>query len=645
MGFTPAAWQAWDSYNVLGKAILTLFLFISHFLIVTILITVLTNSFMAIVSNANEEHQFVFAVNTISMVKNDALFSYVAPSNILAWLLTPLRYMMPFRQYVKINRYVIKITHFPLLFSIYAYERLFLARSVYEPMDLIENHGRGRNRTVSFMDRDRVGLFSPSMRIRQESVSGYQKDRALEEVFRLTPRGQLRSTMKSEERRSSAVNHWMDQHDGIASPPSEQDRSVVDRLERKRQASRRATASIIRRDRLSRQVSGTKSVGSDPGDMLSTSRGPSRRDFAYARSETDIPTIAINEGQAQTEDDGDDELVTNDDDENATLDKRSRDDRSNVHDDREQQQDYFHTPTAPRFGQSLLSSSAASRVKFDAQPDSSPPKSRTPRQRHARNLSTNTILFNPVSQPSVPTKSSSSASPPKPLSRAHTTRPTPTGTGTHTPTRRAGGVPLSRPRPIMPSRGQFQSAPNRSGLMGFRTFDESTTSPRRQIRHRRSSLDMDITSDMGLPDANNLVAVPSSFATQMAMATGIVPRNIGGRGAGAENDGSTDRMMGRLMLARMKTLEEGLEEVVRGFRDMKRASTVNSVEGSLDGDDILHRLPGYKARAKKSSRKKEKEVVRPSSAGRFEDLNQPLEKDNKPEDEILVDFTKKGSSF
>jgi len=71
MGFTPAAWEAWPTYNPLGKALLVLFLFICHFLVVTILITVLTNSFMAIVSNADQEHQFVFAVNTISMVKNE----------------------------------------------------------------------------------------------------------------------------------------------------------------------------------------------------------------------------------------------------------------------------------------------------------------------------------------------------------------------------------------------------------------------------------------------------------------------------------------------------------------------------------------------------------------------------------------------
>jgi hypothetical protein len=652
MGFTPAAWQAWDTYNVLGKALLTLFLFISHFLIVTILITVLTNSFMAIVSNANEEHQFVFAVNAISMVKNDALFSYVAPSNILAWILTPLRYIMPFKEFVKLNRYVIKITHFPLLFSIYAYERLFLARSVYEPTDLIENRGRGRNRMVSFMDPEREGLFSPSVRIRQESVSGFQKDQALEEVFRLTPRGQLRSTMKSQERRSSAVNHWMDQHDGIASPPPEQDRSIVDRLERNRKTSRQTTASIIRRDRLGRQLSGTKSVGSEPADLMSVSRGASR-DFAYAHSETDLPVISLEGGLPQTDDDGDDELITNEDDETNTFDRRSRDNRSNAHDEGNDRLDYFHTPTPAKFGSSLLSSSAASRRGFNGPPVSSSPKNRTPRRVHNRNLSTNTILFNPVSQPALPTKSSSSASPPPPVSRGHTNpRQTPAGTGTNTPTKRT--VPAAtKPRPIMPPHGQFKTAPNRSALHSLQPMNlNPSSSPRRQIRHRRSSLDMDITSDIGLPDPN-IGAVPSSFATQMAMATGMVQRGTGGGGG----DSSTDRLMGRLMLARMKTLEEGLDEVVRGFRDMKKTSVGVSLANSLrnsarnstqqntpNGSGDENRPPA-KVKGKKPMRRQTKDTTRPSSAGRLEEMTPIRDTKQTPEETIIEGFLQKGSSF
>ncbi|GME39745.1 Calcium channel YVC1 [Neofusicoccum parvum] len=156
MGFTPAAWDIWGSYNPLGKAILTLFLFIAHFLIVTILITVLTNSFMAVVQNANEEHQFLFAVNTISMVKSDALFSYIAPTNIIAWLLTPIRFLMPFRSFVKMNRTLIKVTHFPILFAIFTYEQLILSRVAFQPEELVEQRGRSRQKTDADGDDELV---------------------------------------------------------------------------------------------------------------------------------------------------------------------------------------------------------------------------------------------------------------------------------------------------------------------------------------------------------------------------------------------------------------------------------------------------------------------------------------------------------
>jgi hypothetical protein len=308
MGFTPAAWEAWPTYNLLGKAILVLFLFICHFLVVTILITVLTNSFMAIVSNANEEHQFVFAVNTISMVKNDALFSYVAPTNIFAWILTPLRFCLPFRVFIKTNRTVIKVTHFPLLFGIYAYERLFLAQSVFEPTDLVENSGRGRRRVISFQET-RAGLFSPNLRMRQESVAGFQKDKALDEVFRLAPRGDtLRTTRRSVERRQTqnVVNNWMDHQSGIASPPQEQDRAVVDRLEMRRQ--RNAT---LRRRGINREISGTRSVASDPAEFMTTGHFHDQ----FQASKNELPNLNNEDAIGQTDADGDDELVTNDDDE------------------------------------------------------------------------------------------------------------------------------------------------------------------------------------------------------------------------------------------------------------------------------------------------------------------------------------------
>src|SRR5688572_25376434 len=133
------------------------------------------------------------------MAKNDALFSYVAPGNIFAWALMPLRYCMSLRQYVSLNRALIKITHFPLLFCIYFYEKCFLAPDMYEATDLVDKPRRGRHHAFSD-PASRSAFFSPSIRIREESVVGYQRDRALEEVFRRAP--EIRTQRRVERRKT-----------------------------------------------------------------------------------------------------------------------------------------------------------------------------------------------------------------------------------------------------------------------------------------------------------------------------------------------------------------------------------------------------------------------------------------------------------
>jgi hypothetical protein len=79
-------------------------------------------------------------------------------------------------------------------------------------------------------------------------------------------------------------------------------------------------------------------------------------------------------------------------------------------------------------------------------------------------------------------------------------------------------------------------------------------------------------SDLGR-DSIGHGMIPSSFATQMAMATGALK---GPKPTGEDTDG----MMGRLLLARMKTLEEGFADVVREFKEMRTAGN-----SSIDGND------------------------------------------------------------
>ncbi|RYP18723.1 hypothetical protein DL765_003745 [Monosporascus sp. GIB2] len=543
MGFTPAAWDVWPQYNVLGRTLLIIFLIICHFLVVTILITVLTNSFMAIASNAREEHQFLFAINTISMVKNDALFS----------------------QFVLLNRMVIKVTHFPILFTIFLYEKYFLATSMYEPTDLIDNHGHSKPRRISFADpANRGSIFSPNVRAREESIAGMQKDQALAEVFRRPPDASTMRNHRRQERKNtlSAIRNWMDQNDDDSGAPLSR-WPTLGTLDGHVSSSQRRMSMGRELPRRFRQVSDVRSAASDPADLISNNGLPGAN--VYDRRSP------MGEQQQQyrdqTDADGDDELMTNEDEEEEANTITSRQGSKSLG---HAEEDYFTTPHVSRRG-TLIPSSLSSSSNHQATA-LSPRTAATPRRHllHSRTLSTNTILFAPQeSNRHGPSPSSISE---EPLGCRHQPRTSGLAatmgksdpTGARSPRRTQYVAIPTRPRPI-PSK----SAPNRAALFPTRV----TRSARRP-----SSVEMDITSETGLDAIHEFGAVPSSFATQMAMATG----QLKGPGRGSQDREAADRLS-RLMLAKMKTLEEGFADVVKEMRVMRSAVTSPQRSGDETG--------------------------------------------------------------
>ncbi|KAH7375082.1 hypothetical protein B0T11DRAFT_5965 [Plectosphaerella cucumerina] len=583
MGFTPAAWEVWPNYNVLERALMALFLIICHFVVVTILITVLTNSFMKIASNANQEHQFLFALNTISMVKNDALFSYVAPGNIFAWLLMPIRYCMPLQHFVQLNRTIIKATHFPLLFCIYVYERFWLATSIYEPTDLIDNPGRGRSRTLSMADpANRTALFSPNVRVREESVVGFQKDHALEEVFRRGP-GMitLRSQRRHERHKTqNAIRNWMDQHDeegGSSHHP--QDWPTANSKPPRPDWHRRFSMNRDFKPMRSRQFSDIRSAASDPADLMSQGQAP-LGSFNYHRGEV---RRTRDEAKDHTDADGDDELVTNDEEE-------EEDQATNVGDSMRintkiQEEDYFTTPVTSRFGPPPPSSQESKRT------NPSPRQGTARRTLHSRTLSTNTILYAPQDSRRERAASGSSASSggptparSRPLSARASIVETPMASGQRSP-RRQLYMTSAKPRPILPQSHTAQVAPTRAGL--------APLDPRLRpgAVRRLSSIDLSAMSDNIIGPDDPTGGVPSSFQTQMAMAL-MKDARLGGMGRG--NDAADRDRMSRLVLARMKTLEESFADVARELRGLKTNSnsTASNTRRNSSGDD-LNRISAF----------------------------------------------------
>ena len=79
----------------IGPALMLIFAVFSNTLLLTILISILTNTFSNIQWNAVEEALFQKAVSTLELVKGDALFEFGTPANLIALpILLPASYLM-----------------------------------------------------------------------------------------------------------------------------------------------------------------------------------------------------------------------------------------------------------------------------------------------------------------------------------------------------------------------------------------------------------------------------------------------------------------------------------------------------------------------------------------------------------------------
>ena len=127
-----------DFHRFLGPILMVAFALLGNTLFLTILVSMLSNTFSAIVSNATAEIQFRRAVLTFEGVKSDAIFAYQPPFNILALcLLLPIKFVTSPRWFHKVNVAAVRTLNAPLLVLINLYERHSLwpvpKRKVHKP--------------------------------------------------------------------------------------------------------------------------------------------------------------------------------------------------------------------------------------------------------------------------------------------------------------------------------------------------------------------------------------------------------------------------------------------------------------------------------------------------------------------------------
>lgn len=106
------------------------FAFLGNTLFLTILVSMLSNTFATIVANATAEIQFRKAVQTLEGVKSDAIFAYQPPFNILAlFVLLPMKFVVSPRWFHKIHVATVRFVNLPVLLIIAVAERRILSSS------------------------------------------------------------------------------------------------------------------------------------------------------------------------------------------------------------------------------------------------------------------------------------------------------------------------------------------------------------------------------------------------------------------------------------------------------------------------------------------------------------------------------------
>ncbi|KAI2640587.1 nonselective cation channel [Hypomontagnella submonticulosa] len=112
---------------LLGPTLMITFTFLGNTLFLTILVSMLSNTFSTIVTNATAEIQFRKAVLTLEGVKSDAIFAYQPPFNIIAlFVLVPMRFFVSPRWFHKIHVATVRAINLPVLLFIAAIERRLL---------------------------------------------------------------------------------------------------------------------------------------------------------------------------------------------------------------------------------------------------------------------------------------------------------------------------------------------------------------------------------------------------------------------------------------------------------------------------------------------------------------------------------------
>ncbi|KAK6345956.1 hypothetical protein TWF730_010294 [Orbilia blumenaviensis] len=110
---------------VLGAPLMLIFVTMTNILLITSLISLLSNSLTVVMSNAREEYLFMFSTFVLESATSSSRLTYFQPPlNLLSLAVRPLRLILPAPHLRALRIKLLKATHFPLVAIIVLYERM-----------------------------------------------------------------------------------------------------------------------------------------------------------------------------------------------------------------------------------------------------------------------------------------------------------------------------------------------------------------------------------------------------------------------------------------------------------------------------------------------------------------------------------------
>jgi hypothetical protein len=126
---------------IFGPPLMVFFAIMANTLLLTILISLLSNTFSIVAQNASEEAMYQHACLTLSGISTDTLFSYMPPLNLLAIVvIMPLSFILTPRWLHKVNIALLRITSWPLLLMIRLCSYKFKRHSNYSSLSNTDSY-------------------------------------------------------------------------------------------------------------------------------------------------------------------------------------------------------------------------------------------------------------------------------------------------------------------------------------------------------------------------------------------------------------------------------------------------------------------------------------------------------------------------